>query len=259
VVTHRRRLLAAVAALAVVGGALALGFALAAAGPGACPTALLQGTLVEREGTLAVASVPGGAIVEVAWPFGYGVERGDGTLTLTRVFMPVAAVGDQVSLGGGADGGGFVGCGPVALGLTFPAEPPPDTPVAAILTVTGTAFEPCIAPPSGCGYWVVVASGTRVDRVPLTHDRTYENAANGDPAPLRVGEGLLPTLATGSYELRFEVGEYSDAEPVGASPRVGVACHERVDVSEATVRVSAYVRYRGSLCSVEVTYLDAMH
>ena len=122
VVTHMRKLIAGLAALAVVGGMLVLGLGLAMAGPGACPTALLQGTLVEREGTLAVASIPGGAIVEVTWPFGYGVDRSDGTLTLTRVFMPVAAEGDEVSLGGGADGPGSRRQRP--LGRRPPPRPP---------------------------------------------------------------------------------------------------------------------------------------
>ncbi|HEU0244707.1 MAG TPA: hypothetical protein VFQ75_12440 [Candidatus Limnocylindrales bacterium] len=253
------RLIVVVAAVGVIGGTLVLGFALAAAGPGACPTALMQGRLVEREGTLAVESIPGGAVVQVAWPFGYGVERRDGALTLTRVFLPVATAGDEVSLGGGDDGRRFVGCGPVVLGLTFPPAPSPESVVPATLRVAGTAFDPCIPPPSGCGYWVTVASDAGTHRARLQHHRSDASAANGDPAPLTLGEGLPASLNRGVYELDFEVGEYSDADPVGASPRTGIACHDRVDVSESTARVSVTVTYRGSLCTVEVTYLDAMH
>jgi hypothetical protein len=256
-VTQVRRLVAAIVAFAVVGGTLALGFALAAAGPGTCPTALLQGTLVEREGTLAVASVPGGAVVDVAWPFGYGVERRDGTLTLTRVFMPVAREGDQVSIGGGSDGSGFQGCGPIALGLTIPAEPHSDG-VPATLRVTGTALQPCIPPPSGCGYWVVVAWTGGSARAPLAHNRSYESAANGDPAPLTLGDGLPRTLAPGVHELRFEVGEYSDVASGDGGPQVGVACAQRIDVSEDTALILANVIYNGDRCTVEVVYTERM-
>lgn len=113
-----RRLLAVIASLGVAGAALVLAFALATAGPGGCPTALLEGTLVERDGTLAVASAFDGTVVGVRWPFGYGVGEENGTLTLTRVFATVARAGDTVSMGGGSgDGGVFAACGPVAVGL----------------------------------------------------------------------------------------------------------------------------------------------
>jgi hypothetical protein len=96
--------------------------ALATAGPFGCATALLQGTLVELDGTLAVASVPGGHVTRVEWPFGYRVGEEDGTLTLTRVFTTVAREGDLVSMGGGEGGPGFRACGPVTLGLLSPPE-----------------------------------------------------------------------------------------------------------------------------------------
>lgn len=139
-----RWIVAALTALAVAAGALYLGFAiLAGTTTGACPTALLQGILVEQDGTLAVRSVPGGEIATVRWPFGYGVGEENGTLTLTRVFMTVAHEGDPVSMGGGvlADDSEFVACGTVTVGLAIPPEPVTSEP-GAKLTVNGTAYEP---------------------------------------------------------------------------------------------------------------------
>jgi hypothetical protein len=138
-----RRIVAALIAVVVIAGALYLGFALlAGTTTGACPTALLEGALVEQDGTLAVRSVADGEISTVQWPFGYGVGEEDGTLTLTRVFMTVAREGDLVSMGGGvpADDSVFVACGSVALGLAIPPQPPASDP-GAKLTVTGTAYE----------------------------------------------------------------------------------------------------------------------
>lgn len=144
-----RKLIVLLGSLAVVAGTLTLALALSTAGLAGCPQALLQGTLVEHEGTLAVAA-PDGTVTPVEWPFGYGVGEEDGTLTLTRPFTTVAREGDLVSMGGGAGGAGFRGCGPVTPGLLSPADGTP-RPAGAALAVTGTAFEPCIPPPSACG------------------------------------------------------------------------------------------------------------
>ena len=118
-----RKIIAVLGVIAVAGGTLALAVALATAGPFGCPTALLQGTLVELDGTLAVAAVPGGGVTRVEWPFGYGVVGDEeGRLTLTRMFTTVAREGDLVSMGGGEGGPGFRACGPVTLGLLLPPE-----------------------------------------------------------------------------------------------------------------------------------------
>ena len=256
-----RKVITVLGAIAVTSGTLGLVFALATAGPGGCPTALLQGTLVERDGTLAVAAVPGGGVVRVQWPFGYGVDEQDGTLTLTRVFTTVAREGDLVSVGGGEGGPGFQACGPVTLGLIIPPEEQPSGPARVMLTVTGTAYEPCIPPPSGCGYWVTITSPTSgTDRAPLEHRRSYESAANGGPAPLTLGDGLPPRLAPGAYDLAFEVGEYSDAatmEPLddgtmGYRPRVSVACTARLLVPVDATEVAVDVTYHGSRCEVVI-------
>jgi hypothetical protein len=120
-----RKVIAVLVVIAVAAGTLGLAIALASAGPFGCATALLQGTLVEMDGTLAVASVPGGHVTRVEWPFGYGVGEEDGALTLTRVFTTVAREGDLVSMGGGEGGPGFRACGPVTLGLLSPPEEQP--------------------------------------------------------------------------------------------------------------------------------------
>lgn len=117
-----KKLAAILFPLVIAGGTLYLLFAFMTGAPGGgCATALLQGTLVEQDGTLAVESVPPGTITTVSWPFGYGVGREDGTLTLTRLFTTVARVGDEISVGGGmaADNVTFAACGQVTLGLTF--------------------------------------------------------------------------------------------------------------------------------------------
>jgi len=77
--------------------------------------------------TLAVANPDLGGLTPaiVDWPFGYAVERRDGELVLTRVFMVVAHEGDEISMGGGftdADDR-FDGCGVVALDLLDPPAP----------------------------------------------------------------------------------------------------------------------------------------
>jgi len=123
-----RKLAVLVFALAMTGGALWLTMALAmGTTTGSCATALLQGTLVEQDGTLAVESVPPGTVTKVTWPFGYGVGTEGGTLVITRLFTVVAREGDEVSVGGGmlSDDVTFNGCGQVTPGLMFPPEPTP--------------------------------------------------------------------------------------------------------------------------------------
>jgi hypothetical protein len=255
---------AVLAALALAGGALYLGFALAlGTTTGGCPTALLQGTLVEVDATLGVESVPPGSVSTVDWPFGYGVGEEDGTLILTRLFTTVAREGDQVSVGGGSSSNDAIwtACGSVSLGLLWKPEEIPSEPARATLTVTAIAHEPCIPPPSGCGYWVNLTSpvfGT--DRAPLTHHRSYESAANGDPEPLTLGEGLAPRIEPGRYDLTFEVGAYSDTQsPVvgprgslGYPPRVSVACTEHLVVPTGVTAVTVAVDFHGSTCEVAV-------
>jgi hypothetical protein len=259
-VRRMRLIVGAVVALAVVGGG-SLAYRLVIAGPSGCPTALLQGTLVERDGTLAVAAIPGGRVVGVEWPFGYGVGTEDGTLTLTRVFMTVAREGDLVSVGGGEGGPGFRACGPVTLGLTLPPEGSPAEPGETALTVTGTAVEPCIPPPSGCGYWVTVTSpraGTY--RAPLEHRRSLESAANGDPTPLWLGRGLPAGLAPGGYDLSFEVGAFSDAATMvplddgsmGYRPELSPACATRLIVPADATSIMVDVTFHGSRCEVTI-------
>jgi hypothetical protein len=272
-----KKLAAILAVTAVLGSALWLGFGLAmGTTSGGCPTALLQGTLVEVDGTLGVESIPPGTVSRVAWPFGYGVGEEDGTLVLTRVFVTVAREGDQVSMGGGwfGDETVFSACGPVTLGLYPPPEetssethPPevlgPSRPARATLTVTGAAYEPCIPPPSGCGYWVGLASETfEPARAELTHRRSYESAASGARAPLALGEGLPPSIRPGVYDLVFEVGAFSDdATPVpledgsmGYPPRLSVACTKRLVVPAGATAVTVDVTFRGSTCDVVVGF-----
>lgn len=113
-----RRIVVVLTGFALTAGALYLSFALlAGTTTGACPTALLEGVLIEQDGSLAVQSVPEGGVATVQWPFGYGIGEENGTLTLTRVFMTVAREGDLVSMAGGvpADDSVFVACGPISL------------------------------------------------------------------------------------------------------------------------------------------------
>lgn len=99
-------IVAAIVVITVFQGAGALG----------CPTALLEGELVEDGGALAVAPPGGGPAVGVEWPPGYGVGTEDGRLVLTRLFAVVARLGDRVVMGGGEGGENrFRACGPVAI------------------------------------------------------------------------------------------------------------------------------------------------
>lgn len=270
-----RKLIALVALLAVTGGALYLGFMLAVAGrPGACPTALLQGTLVEHEGTLGVESIPGDSIVTVDWPFGYGVAREDGTLILTRVFVTVARVGDRVSMGGGSGRNDtvFQACGPVSLGLMVPPEEPSHTsadPTQApralsgpvTLQISGTAYEPCVQPPSGCGYWVILKGDDGVARrARLEHNRSYDSAVTGSATPLTLADGLPSSLPEGSYDMVFQVGEFADdasAVPLedgtmGYPPALSTACQTHLDIPVGARRVSVDVTYHWSACTVVI-------
>lgn len=118
-----KRLVAVLVPLVLAGGALYLGFALATGTTsGGCPTALLQGTLVEVDGGLGVESVPPGTVSRVSWPFGYSVGDDGGRLGLWRVFTVVAHEGDRVSAGGGSgvDDTVFNACGPVTVDLVAP-------------------------------------------------------------------------------------------------------------------------------------------
>lgn len=264
-------------AVAVAVGGLWLGWNLLMAGPGGCPTALLEGVLTEQDGTLVVASVPDGTVSVVTWPFGYGVGTDeDGTLTLTRLFAVVAREGDPVSMGGapfayapGTQEPGdpvFVACGPVTIGLTQPPEELPAQ-TGATLRVTGTALEPCIPPPSGCAYWATFVSPTTgTDVAPFDLNRTFESAATGEPEPMTLGPGLPPRVDPGVYELVFEVGVFSDTAtrvPLGDGtsgfvPERTVACQVRLDVLAAAADVAVHVTFEGLGCTVEteVTVAD---
>jgi hypothetical protein len=126
-----KKLIAALVALVIAGGALYVGVAFAmGTTTGGCPTALMQGALVEVAGSLGVESVPPGSVSKVDWPFGYSVGEEDGTLVLTRLFTTVAREGDPVSVGGGSlgDDSSFTACGQVTLGLMFPPEEIPSEP-----------------------------------------------------------------------------------------------------------------------------------
>jgi len=85
-----------------------------------CPTALLEGTLIEDgNGGLAVQPETGPPIA-VVWPDGHhvSVDAGTGRLVVIGPLgMVVAREGDHIRLGGGEDpeGPGFKGCGGVSV------------------------------------------------------------------------------------------------------------------------------------------------
>ena len=97
--------------------------ALSGAGCVGCPTALLEGVLVDDgSGGLAVKA-PEGAIVPVHWPDGVGVGMADGHLALKNPLgFVIAREGEFVSMGGGSamDGPGFAACGPIAVKASGP-------------------------------------------------------------------------------------------------------------------------------------------
>jgi hypothetical protein len=128
-----RRILGALAALvlvlAVAGGATLALIAVVGGGLG-CPLALVEGTLVDADGTLAVESDYGdNTVVTVHWPLGYGVSDDAGTLVLTHLFSPVAREGDHVAMGGSSgDDGTFTACGPIAVRPSGASPSPSGTP-----------------------------------------------------------------------------------------------------------------------------------
>lgn len=118
-----RRLIIATAAIVAAGALGSTAVVLGTASLGGCPTALLQGTLANVDGTLGVEQTSPGRAMPVAWPIGYGVRDDQGVLVLTRfLVVDVAREGDTVSIGGGmsADDSTFKGCGPVKHGLLIP-------------------------------------------------------------------------------------------------------------------------------------------
>ena len=118
-----RKLVIATAAIVAAGAIGSAGIVLGSASLGGCPTALVQGTLVNLDGTLGVQPLPPGQPMPVTWPIGYGVRDDQGVFVLTRfLVVDVAREGDTVSVGGGmsADNSTFQGCGPVGNGLLIP-------------------------------------------------------------------------------------------------------------------------------------------
>ncbi len=97
--------------------------ALSGAGCMGCPTALLEGVLVDDgSGGLAVKA-PEGAVVPVHWPDGVGVGADDGHLALKNPLGSVIArEGEFVSMAGGVpgDGPGFAACGPISVRASGP-------------------------------------------------------------------------------------------------------------------------------------------
>jgi len=126
-------LAALVLVLAVAGGATMVLLTVVTGGLG-CPLALVEGTLVDANGTLAVESDYGdNPVVTVHWPVGYGVSDDAGTLVLTRLFSPVAREGDHVSIGGGSgDDGTFTACGPIAVRPAGASPTPSGTPAPTL-------------------------------------------------------------------------------------------------------------------------------
>jgi hypothetical protein len=114
------KLVFATVAIVAAGAAGSAGIVLGSASLGGCPTALVQGTLVNVDGRLSVQAVPSRQVMPVTWPIGYGVRDDQGVLILTRfLVVDIAREGDTVSVGGGmsADDSTFQGCGPVRNGL----------------------------------------------------------------------------------------------------------------------------------------------
>ena len=262
--TMLRLLLAlfAVVALVVGGGWLAMSLALGTTSWG-CPTALVQGTLVELDGSLGVQGPNGGPPGAVRWPFGYAVERRDGTLVLTRLFQVVAREGDVVGVGGGVlgDDDVFDGCGVVTIGWVIPPEPTPEpTPDAkATLVVVATAAEPCIPPPSGCGYAVSLTSASGESWTASFNDRrTYEEVSAGTKAALQLGPGLPTALSPGAYTVTFDLSVYSDVVSFDANgnelgPQPAGACSATLTVPDLAGAHAVPVRaaFDNQACTIE--------
>jgi len=102
---------------------IASSLALGSAACVACPTALLEGTLVANgSGGLAVQA-PEGGIVAVKWPSGVGVGHDGDQLVLTNPLgQPIAHQGEFVSMAGGVLGNTpeFDACGPIAVSASRP-------------------------------------------------------------------------------------------------------------------------------------------
>ena len=90
---------------------LAVGLPVGVAGCG-CAAALLSGDLVAQGDEFVVPTVSG-QVERVKWPFGYGIQRREGTLVLTNILGGIIAKeGDHVELGVGEVQDGVFGvCG----------------------------------------------------------------------------------------------------------------------------------------------------
>jgi hypothetical protein len=77
-----------------------------------CPTALLEGELMEQSGELVIVSTDG-RVEHIIWPFGYDVRAVGESLVLADLLGNVKArPGDTVRLGGGeSESGTFKVCG----------------------------------------------------------------------------------------------------------------------------------------------------
>ena len=99
-------------------GLLALAFTVPAGCDTQCPTALLEGTLVETpDGGLGVRSEAGGVSV-VRWPGTYGIADDErGRKLVQFALIEAAREGDRIRAGGGmtADGDRFAVCGPFVV------------------------------------------------------------------------------------------------------------------------------------------------
>ena len=253
--------LAIVGALVAGGGWLAVSLALGTTSWG-CPTALLQGTLVELHGSLGVQGPDGGPPGAVSWPFGYGVERRDGALVLTRLFQVVAREGDVVGVGGGVLGNDdvFDGCGAVTIGWVIPPAPPTPEPTATFVVVASVA-QPCIPPPSGCGYAVSLESATGDTwHAQFDDRRTYAEVSKGTKAALQLGPGLPTALASGAYTVTFDLAVYSDVVSFDADgneigPQPAGSCSATVTVPDLADDHAVTVRaaFDGQACTIQPT------
>ena len=139
-----------------------------------------------------------------------------------------------------------------------PSTAPSASPTATLLTgsaelqVTGAAREPCIAPPSGCGYGVtlVVPGGG-------SYHAAFVPAVEG--GPLLPDIGLPASLPPGSYLVAFEATQHSDQlrqDETGATitepPISSIGCAETFSVGSRTKLVRMRVVFDGSDCEVRI-------
>ena len=83
-----------------------------------CPNALLEGTLIEQDGELFVATEDD-VLQRVDWPAsGYQVREVDGRLVVAHWLGVKAGEGDFVSLGGGEYETGWRACSSFTIGET---------------------------------------------------------------------------------------------------------------------------------------------